>query len=71
MKTDTHTDFHGGAEIKNLPASGGDTGLREDSTCCGATKPVHPNTEPMLHNKRSHHNEKPTNCKESSPRGRN
>ena len=39
--------------------------IQEDSTCCGATKPVHCNywspsaVEPMLHNRRSRCNEKP------------
>ena len=36
-------DFPGGAVVKNLPASSGDTGSipgPEDPTCCGATEPV-------------------------------
>ena len=47
---------------------------REDPTCRGATKPVHHNyracaLEPVLRNKRSHHNEKPTHtATKSSPR---
>ena len=42
-----------GPVVKNLPANTGDTGpiqgtrvqslVWEDSTCCGAAKPVHPN----------------------------
>ena len=51
--------------------------VREDPTCRGATKPMHHNywahvpqilktacLEPMLRNKRSHRNEKPTHCNE-------
>ena len=51
--------------------------VQEDPTCRGATKPVHHNywahmpqllkpahLEPVLHNKRSHHNEKPAHCNE-------
>ena len=43
--------------------------IREDPTCRGATKPVSQNyepalLEPMLRNKRIHHNEKPTHRKE-------
>ena len=37
-------NFPGGAVVKNLPANAGDTVralVREDPTCCGATKPVH------------------------------
>ena len=39
--------------------------VQEDSTCCGATKPLHHNhwacaLEPTHHSKRSHHSEKPT-----------
>ena len=37
-------DFPGGLVVKNLLANAGDTGLslvQEDSTWCGATKPVH------------------------------
>ena len=41
--------------------------VREDPTCCGATKPVHHNCwawalEPVLRNERSHCNEKPMHC---------
>ena len=52
--------------------------VREDPTCRGATKPVRHNywacalepahLEPVLHNKKSHCNEKPTHCNKSSPR---
>ena len=58
--------------------------VREDPTCCGATKPVRHNywacalepvshnywthmpqlLEPVLRNKRSHHNEKPVHLNE-------
>ena len=51
--------------------------VREDPTCCRATKPVPHNywacepqllkpthLEPVLHNKRSHRNEKPAHCNE-------
>ena len=43
--------------------------VREDPTCRGATKPVHHNycariLQPMLCNKRSHNNEKPTHRNE-------
>ena len=54
--------------------------VREDSTCHGATKPMHHNywahmpqllkparLGPMLHNKRSHRNEKPAHCSEEQP----
>ena len=50
---------------KNPPANAGVQSLvQEDPTCRGATKSIHHNysicaLEPMLHNKRSHHNEKP------------
>ena len=40
------SDFPGGPVVKNLPANAGDTVrslLREDSTCRGATKPMHHN----------------------------
>ena len=41
----------------------------EDPTCLGAAKPMHHNywtcaLEPVLHNKRSHCNEKPVHCNE-------
>ena len=44
-------DFPGGAVVKNPPANAGDTGsspgprtlVRQDPTCCGATKPVRHN----------------------------
>ena len=39
----------------------------EDSTCLGATKPMHCNCpEPVLYNKRSHLNEKPLYSNEDS-----
>ena len=44
-------DFSGGAVVKNLPASAGDTGSildQEDPTCRGSNKPVHHTTEPAL-----------------------
>ena len=43
--------------------------VQEDPTCCGATKPTGPQLlkptppEPVLRNKRSRHNEKPTHHK--------
>ena len=64
-------DFYGGPMVKNLPSNAGDTGLIpgiwEDPTCQEATKPVGHNywahaPEPMLCNKKSHLNEKPTHC---------
>ena len=44
----------------------------EDSTCCRGTNPVCHNywaraLEPILGNKKSHHNEKPMNCNEEYP----
>ena len=70
----------GGTVVKNSPANAGDIGsvlAREDFTCCGASKPVRLNywtsmlqllkpmfLEPVLWNKRSQCNEKPTHCKE-------
>ena len=44
----------------------------EDSTCQGATKPMHHSywahaLEPMLHSKRSHHSEKPAHHNEDPP----
>ena len=84
--------FPGGAVVKNLPASAGDTGSNpgpEDPTCRGAAGHVHHNywacalepmshnywahepqllkpesLEPVLHNKRSHRNEKPAHRNE-------
>ena len=54
--------------------------VREDPTCCGATKPVRHNywacmlqllrpacLDPMLHNKRSHCNEKPVHRNQGKP----
>ena len=45
-------DFSGGPVVKNQPANAGDTGsvpylVWKDSTCLGATKPMH-------HNYRAH-----------------
>ena len=73
-------DFPGGAVVKNPPANAGDTVwalVREDPTCRGATKPMShkywahapqllkpTRLEPVLHNKRSHSNEKPVHLKE-------
>ena len=58
--------------VKNPPANAGDTGSipdpeRKDPTCCGVTKPVHQNygacaLQSVLHNKKSHLNEKPLHC---------
>ena len=61
-------DFSGGAVVKNLPANAehmGSIPVWEDPTCRGATKPVR--LEPVLHNKRSHHNEKPAHRNEEKP----
>ena len=68
----TYQDFPGGPVVKNLP-----TNAEDMSSITGpgrfhmlwATKPVHRGyrvhaLEPMLGNKRSHHNEKPPHCKE-------
>ena len=46
--------------------------VQEDPSCCGATKPVRHNywacaLEPVLHNKRSHRNEKPAHHNEEQP----
>ena len=42
-------DFPGGSVDKNLPCNAGDLGVgslvQEDSTCCGATKPITKTTE--------------------------
>ena len=72
-------DFPGRA-VDNPPAIAGGTDsipVREDPTCCGATKPVCHNywahvpqllkpthLEPVLLNKRSHRNEKPVHHNE-------
>ena len=62
-------DFPGGLVLKNPPANAGkfQSLLWEDSTCHGATKLVGHNCwartlELVLHNKRSHHNEKSAHC---------
>ena len=66
-------DFPGGTMTKSPPANAGDTRIQplvqEDSTCLGANKPMHQNygacaLEPVLHNKRSHCNEKPAHHNE-------
>ena len=73
-------DFPGGAVVKNLPANAGDTGSspgREDPACRRVIKPPSHNywarmpqilkpkhLEPVLRNKRSHRNDKPTHCNE-------
>ena len=75
--------FPGGAVVENPPANAGDMGsilVREDPTCCGATKLVCHNywarvpqllkpmrLEPVLHNERSHFNEKPAHRDEEWP----
>ena len=58
--------FSGGAVDKNLPVQGTwvRSLVREDSTCHGATSPMRRISwthalEPVLRNRRSHHNEKP------------
>ena len=69
-----HTDFPGGTVVKNLPVNAGDTGLspgpgrflhaaEQLSPCATTTEPARlepARLEPVLHNKRSHRNEKPT-----------
>ena len=76
-------DFPGGAVVKNPPANAGDmvrSLVWEDPTCRGATKPMSHNywahvpqllksarLEPVLCNKRSHHNEKNTHHNEEQP----
>ena len=69
-------DFSGGTVDKNLRANAGDVGSipdLEDSTCCGATEARGPQLlkpeclEPVLRNKRSHHNEKPTHRNRVAP----
>ena len=73
-------DFPGGTVVKNPPANAGDTGsipgpgrshmpwsneAREPqllSSCATTTEPMC--LEPVLRNKRSHHNEKPTHRSE-------
>ena len=50
-----------------LPTSAWDTGWipdPEDPTCCGARTAEPTCLEPVLHNKRSHHNEKSVHHKE-------
>ena len=70
----TLTDFPGGPMVKSpLPMQG--TGVRslvwENPTCHGATQPVHnywsPCLEPVLHNNRSHFNEKPAHHNQEQP----
>ena len=60
--------------VKNLPDSAGavrSIPAGEDPTCCGAAKPMHHNysrrPEPVLHDKRSRCNEKPTHYSEERP----
>ena len=75
--------FPGGALVKNLPANAGSwvrALVWEDPICHGATKPVCHNywarvsqllkpvcLEPVLHNKRSHHNKKPVHRNKENP----
>ena len=73
IKTSTSRDFPGGAMVKNLLASAGDTGSSP-----GPGKPHMPQSnkarapqllkptrlEPMFCSKRSHRKEKPTHCNE-------
>ena len=61
------TGLPGGPVIRNLPANAGNMGsIQKESTCCrGATELKCATTvelmhlQLMLHNKRSHHSEKP------------
>ena len=68
---DRARDFPGGPVVEDLPANAGDTGsipgpgrshvLQSNQACAlQLLRPV--NLEPMLNNKRSHCNEKPTPC---------
>ena len=68
-----NSDFPGGAVDKYLPANAGDTGLspglerfdvpqRNQAYAPQLLKP--PSLDPVLHNKRSHCNEKPTRYNE-------
>ena len=64
-------DFPDGPVVKNPPSNAGNSSLIliwEDSTCRGATKPVF--VEPVLCNKRSHHNEKPEYCSKDPDAGK-
>ena len=63
--------FPGGAVVKNLPANAGDTGSSPGpgrshmprSNSAHAPQLLKPKRlEPMLHDKRSHHSEKPAHC---------
>ena len=66
------SDFPGGTVDRNLPANVGtqvQSLVQEDSTCHTAIEPMHHNywayiLHPVLCNKRSHLNEKPTHCNE-------
>ena len=68
----TYLEFPSGPVVKNLPAHAEDTGSIPGPGrfhMLWATKPMHLSyqvhaLEPMLHNKRSHRNEKPPHCKE-------
>ena len=60
-------DFPGGPEVKNLPTSAGDTGpipgsqrlhMPRDNKACAPHYWSTRALEPVLHNKKSHHNEK-------------
>ena len=52
--------FSGGSVVKNLWETRVPSLVWEDLTCHGATESVC--LEPVLHNKRSYHNEKPAHC---------
>jgi len=75
--------FPGGSVVKNPPANAGDSfnpwsrkiphAIEQISPCTTTTEPMCRNyrsrraLETMLHNKRSHHSEKPTHCNEEQP----
>ena len=75
--------FPVGSVVKNLPANAGDSfnpwsrkiphAIEQISPCTTTTEPMCRTyrsrcaLETMLHNKRSHHNEKPTHCNEEQP----
>ena len=64
-------DFSGGPVVKNLPANAGDTGsipcpgrsLLPQGNSAHVPQLLKPQClKPVLHNKRSHSNEKPSHC---------
>ena len=67
IKINNHVNIPGGEAGKNLPASAGDTGSIPDpgrfhmprSNYVPGPQLLSLSLETLLHNKRSHHNEKP------------